>query len=257
MSSAPAEDNPYRKKRGGRKGKKRNRPNNFNKKRNMKFQRKTQTTMIDTMNEFEDEDNQMVIDNKASVSYKPPKQRNFLDDERRKKLFGFDPHKDKREMDRLEKMKHRRPRKERKDSNSNQEVEKNQYQLAKEQRYREKYQPSNSKSFTPEGDGYDYQELAKLEPRLKPIPVGEGEGEVEGKHKYTLNWKEKGQSYYLNKAILQFDYGITDYDLPEDEGLVPAVPSRRDYIYWIRDLLESQESVDKPIKGLDIGVGAN
>lgn len=242
--------------RGGRKNKKRNKNKELLKKRNQKFQRKQQTTMIDTMNEFEEEDNEFQTVNTAPVQYKGPKQgRKFLSDHQRIKMFGFDPHKDKKKM----KNSHKRSRDENFEKDSNKEHTKNAYILAKQARYRKnsdnKEYQKDIKSFTPEGDDYDYEELAKLEPRLKPVLVEEG---TEGaKHKYTLNWKDKGQSYYLNKAILQFDYGITNYDLPEEEGLVPAVPSRRDYIYWIHDLFADQESLEKPLRGLDIGVGAN
>jgi len=208
------------------------------------------------MNEFEDEDNELQAINKAPVQYKGPKEgRTFLSDDKRKKLFGLDPHKDMKKR----KNPHKRSNDEFSKNNEKGENPVSAYILAKQARYRKnsdtRYHHKDIKSFTPEEDDYDYQELAKLEPRLKPVLTEQGADEA--KHKYTLNWKEKGQAYYLNKAILQFDYGITHYDLPEEEGLVPAVPSRREYIYWIRDLFEQKESVDKPLKGLDIGVGAN
>lgn len=78
--------------------------------------------------------------------------------------------------------------------------------------------------------------------------------------------------YYLNKAILHHDYNLKYYELPENEGLIPAVPSRRHYIQWICDLFIKHEGLivtkaepesiskhttSKVLHGVDIGVGAS
>ena len=271
-------EDPTRKKRGRRGGKRRNK----DKKRVDKFQRKQQVTHIDTMNEFDDEDdNQLQAVNNAQVEYQEPKEAHkFISDSQRKKLFGDDPHKDKK------KTKFGRPNKRRNkpqtlNSSSNfnnpnkrkktEQVQVNAKRVSKEERIKQVKEAKEDKfehlkdkaSFTPVEDNYDYMELTKYEPRLKPIPVpvneepNDDKKAEEGKHKYTLNWKDQAQIYYLNKAILHSDYNLSYYELPQDEGLTPTVPSRREYIYFIHDLFEEFEKTEKPLKGLDIGVGAN
>ncbi|NJB69955.1 23S rRNA (adenine1618-N6)-methyltransferase [Saonia flava] len=59
----------------------------------------------------------------------------------------------------------------------------------------------------------------------------------------------------LNKAILLSDYKLTDWELPEGY-LCPPIPGRADYIHHIADVLKN-EGMTEPVKGLDIGVGAN
>jgi 23S rRNA (adenine1618-N6)-methyltransferase len=61
----------------------------------------------------------------------------------------------------------------------------------------------------------------------------------------------------LNRAILLHDYNLAYYSLPLDEGLVPTVPSRREYIHWIYDLFKKFEGRTDKLHGLDIGVGAS
>jgi len=64
----------------------------------------------------------------------------------------------------------------------------------------------------------------------------------------------------LNKALLQYHYGIIKWDIP-DGYLCPPIPGRADYIHYMADLLCSSNYGTMPkcskIKCLDIGVGAN
>jgi len=64
----------------------------------------------------------------------------------------------------------------------------------------------------------------------------------------------------LNKALLQFHYGIVGWDIPENY-LCPPIPGRADYIHHIADFLCSNNYGKIPtgsgIKCLDIGVGAS
>src|SRR5690606_32921219 len=69
----------------------------------------------------------------------------------------------------------------------------------------------------------------------------------------TIDFSLSDAVYQLNKAILISDYGLTDYQLPKGY-LCPPIPGRADYLHYLNDLITSETL---PVKGLDIGVGAN
>ena len=94
---------------------------------------------------------------------------------------------------------------------------------------------------------YDFERLIHANPDLKPFVFT---NKFQTK---TINFSLSDAVYQLNKAILISDYGLTDYQLPKDY-LCPPIPGRADYLHHLNDLI-SPES--KPIKGLDIGIGAN
>ncbi|MES2592915.1 MAG: 23S rRNA (adenine(1618)-N(6))-methyltransferase RlmF [Bacteroidota bacterium] len=64
----------------------------------------------------------------------------------------------------------------------------------------------------------------------------------------------------LNKALLKYFYGISNWDIPENY-LCPPIPGRADYIHYIADLLSTCNNgvipTGKSVKALDIGMGAN
>ncbi len=64
----------------------------------------------------------------------------------------------------------------------------------------------------------------------------------------------------LNKALLNYYYGVKNWDFPED-NLCPPIPGRADYLHYLADLLGQSNFGEIPlgdkIKGLDVGVGAN
>ena len=64
----------------------------------------------------------------------------------------------------------------------------------------------------------------------------------------------------LNKAILNYYYGIKEWDFP-DQNLCPPVPGRADYIHTIADLMAENNSGIIPkgnkITCLDVGTGAS
>jgi len=62
----------------------------------------------------------------------------------------------------------------------------------------------------------------------------------------------------LNKAMLLADYSLEDYVIPKGY-LIPPVPGRLDYLLYLRDFLLKRFnlSTKKPLKGLDMGSGAN
>ncbi|EGV45059.1 23S rRNA (adenine(1618)-N(6))-methyltransferase RlmF [Bizionia argentinensis JUB59] len=69
----------------------------------------------------------------------------------------------------------------------------------------------------------------------------------------TIDFAQAEAVFQLNKALLLSDYGLAHYQLPVGY-LCPPIPGRADYIHHIHDLIDSDPT---PIKGLDIGVGAN
>ena len=231
-------------------------------------------THVDTLNEFDDED---VVEHKPQKIekyqpppkpvYEEPKESKFISKEVRDKLFGKDiwvnKNKDKREN---------RNQNKRKDGNNflkNSKLRRTPVPVSAVNAisHRKASSASNTsaekpaiKSFTPEGEEYDYEALCEFEPRLRSVMIENKNQDEISKHKYTLNWQNKMTRYYLNKAILHYDYKLEYFELPEDEGLVPTVPSRREYIHWIRDLISESECSDgevQSLSGIDVGVGAS
>lgn len=98
-------------------------------------------------------------------------------------------------------------------------------------------------------DPYPFPELIEAYPPLKAF-VFTGE---HGHH--TIDFSNYEGVYSLNKAILLHQYGLKDYDVPAGY-LCPPVPGRVDYLHHIADLIQ-QDTLAAPIKGLDIGTGAN
>ena len=74
----------------------------------------------------------------------------------------------------------------------------------------------------------------------------------------TIHFSDSNAVYALNKAILLADYSLEDYVLPKGY-LIPPVPGRLDYLLYLKDFLSERFNLnsDKPLKGLDMGSGAN
>ena len=74
----------------------------------------------------------------------------------------------------------------------------------------------------------------------------------------TIHFSDSNAVYALNKAMLLADYKLQDYVLPKGY-LIPPVPGRLDYLLYLKDFLSERFDLntDKPLKGLDIGAGAN
>ncbi|WP_310392793.1 23S rRNA (adenine(1618)-N(6))-methyltransferase RlmF [Hymenobacter sp.] len=64
----------------------------------------------------------------------------------------------------------------------------------------------------------------------------------------------------LNRALLQYFYGITHWDIPAGY-LCPPIPGRADYLHYLADLLAAGNGGVVPrgaaVRVLDVGVGAN
>jgi 23S rRNA (adenine1618-N6)-methyltransferase len=101
---------------------------------------------------------------------------------------------------------------------------------------------------------YDFEKLSIAFPELQSF-VFTNEHNIE-----TLDFSNPEAVKALNKAILISDYGITNWDIPQDY-LCPPIPGRADYIHHIADLLANSNNGIIPtgenVIGLDIGIGAN
>ncbi len=53
----------------------------------------------------------------------------------------------------------------------------------------------------------------------------------------VIDWNNPKALIALNKALLDNDFGITFWDMPEDH-LCPTIPSRINYLNWINELLQ-------------------
>ncbi len=101
---------------------------------------------------------------------------------------------------------------------------------------------------------YDLQALVKSTPGLKTY-ISLNKFGVE-----SVDFSDPNAVKLLNTAILNYYYGIKNWDFP-DENLCPPIPGRADYIHHIADLL-AEYNFGKIPKGnkitcLDIGMGAS
>ncbi len=102
---------------------------------------------------------------------------------------------------------------------------------------------------------YDFDALLKVNPELHHFVKKNEYGDA------SINFFDPVAVKMLNKALLQFDYDIQFWDIPNGY-LCPPIPGRADYIHFIADLLKSSflnvnQAVNNKITCLDVGVGAN
>ena len=101
---------------------------------------------------------------------------------------------------------------------------------------------------------YNFSELTSVCQDLKPfVSINKFKSE-------TIDFTNAEAVKMLNQALLQYYYGITNWDIPKNY-LCPPIPGRADYIHNIADILGSSNGSiipkGKAIRVLDIGVGAN
>lgn len=96
---------------------------------------------------------------------------------------------------------------------------------------------------------YNFPTLINDFPALEPFVFKNDFGTL------TIDFADNDAVLHLNKALLMHHYNINHWDIPE-HYLCPPIPGRADYIHYIADILATEE-INIPIKGLDIGVGAN
>ena len=95
---------------------------------------------------------------------------------------------------------------------------------------------------------YNFKELSKVNPDLENFIT-----KNQHTNDFTIDFSNPKAVVALNKALLLHHYQLQNWELPEG-FLCPPIPSRVDYIHHISDLVANE---NQPIKGLDIGVGAN
>ncbi|GIZ10112.1 23S rRNA (adenine(1618)-N(6))-methyltransferase RlmF [Flavobacterium sp. UMI-01] len=105
---------------------------------------------------------------------------------------------------------------------------------------------------------YNFEQLTASCPELKPfVFMNEQDAITLGE---TIDFSNPLAVKTLNKALLKTNYGIQNWDIPNDY-LCPPIPGRADYIHNIADLLAESNNGIIPtgttVEGLDIGVGAN
>ncbi len=96
---------------------------------------------------------------------------------------------------------------------------------------------------------YPFKELCSVNPLLKPFVF------INKHNTTTIDFANQQAVLELNRALLKLYYNVTFWSIPKGY-LCPPIPGRADYIHHLADILGSKK-LDLPIKGLDIGVGAN
>ena len=95
---------------------------------------------------------------------------------------------------------------------------------------------------------YDFDSLIKVNTALQEFVTL-------NKHtnSLTIDFSNPKAVIELNKSLLIHHYELENWELP-DGFLCPPIPSRVDYIHYVADIISKEQ---EPIKGLDVGVGAN
>ncbi len=105
---------------------------------------------------------------------------------------------------------------------------------------------------------YNFEALIKSNPNLEKF-VFVNQHKIE-----TLDFADEKAVLELNKSLLAHHHNVKNWTIPEGY-LCPPIPSRADYLYYLKDLLaldlvENDNKINKSkkiIRGLDVGVGAN
>ena len=101
--------------------------------------------------------------------------------------------------------------------------------------------------------GYDFELLANTYPLLKTFVAENAYGNL------SIDFSDANAVKALNAALLEQDYGIVGWSIP-DGFLCPPIPGRVDYLHYVADLFaegEQKGGAGSDIKLLDIGTGAN
>lgn len=99
---------------------------------------------------------------------------------------------------------------------------------------------------------YDFTRLCAAKPILRAHVRKSPRGDD------TIDFSDAKAVRCLNAAILCCYYGVDKWDFPAGY-LCPPIPGRADYVHCLADLLQAagQRGSDRPVRVLDIGVGAN
>ena len=97
--------------------------------------------------------------------------------------------------------------------------------------------------------GYPIAALCRVYPELKSFVIKAKSGND------SIDFTNTEAVKALNAALLFYYYDVTFWQLPQGY-LCPPVPGRADYVHGIAELLV-ETGISSPVKGLDIGIGAN
>ena len=100
--------------------------------------------------------------------------------------------------------------------------------------------------------GYDFPALLHRSPGLAPFLRASPAGTP------TIDFADPAAVLALNRALLQHDYGVTQWEIPPGY-LCPPVPGRADYVHHLADLLAGDGVIPRgrATAVLDIGTGAS
>ena len=99
-----------------------------------------------------------------------------------------------------------------------------------------------------QGD-YDLAKLSAVYPALKTFVFTNNYG-IE-----SIDFSKPEAVKALNTSLLKLHHNILFWEFP-DSNLCPPIPSRADYLYYLKDLLKESNFENKKITLLDIGTGA-
>jgi len=106
-------------------------------------------------------------------------------------------------------------------------------------------------------DKYNFPELIQALPELGQFVKTNAYGNE------SIDFFDPIAVKLLNKALLKKNYGVANWDIPENY-LCPPIPGRAEYLHQIADLLYSNnpnflqdKKLGNNIRVLDVGVGAN
>jgi 23S rRNA (adenine1618-N6)-methyltransferase len=100
---------------------------------------------------------------------------------------------------------------------------------------------------------YPFNELSAICPDLTDFII---KNQFENE---TLDFTNPLAVKTLNRALLNYYYGVKLWDIPEG-FLCPPIPGRADYLHYVADLISGDDegiAKGKNVRVLDIGVGAN
>jgi 23S rRNA (adenine1618-N6)-methyltransferase len=108
-----------------------------------------------------------------------------------------------------------------------------------------------------EPNKYNFPELIQALPELAPFVKTNAYGNE------SIDFFNPIAVKLLNKALLKKNYGVANWDIPENY-LCPPIPGRAEYMHQIADLLYKNnpnflqdKNLGNNIRVLDVGVGAN
>ena len=97
---------------------------------------------------------------------------------------------------------------------------------------------------------YDFAQLVQSCPELASFLIQKPSGGA------SIDFADAKAVRVFNRAILRSQYGVEHWELAEGY-LCPPIPGRADYLHGLADLLDAPTGRARPVRVLDIGVGAN